>query len=155
MERRHPLDHPLVIFQPSRIHGIGGFAWVDLRKGQRIIEYIGPKISKEKWLDEHEKGNAYLFTLDQDYYIDGSVMWNPARFLNHSCEPNCESDIVRGRIWIYAKRRINAGEELTYNYGHGLGGYEERPCNCRASTCVGFMIAEKHFATVRRRQGMA
>lgn len=153
MPTRHPLDHPLVMFQPSRIHGIGGFAWVDLRKGQRIIEYIGPKISKAKAREELNKGNAYIFTLDQDYDIDGSVAWNPARFLNHSCSPNCESDIVRGRIWIYAKRRIKAGEELTYNYGFGLGGFEDRPCNCGASTCVGFMVAEKHFATVRRRQG--
>jgi len=153
MERRHLLDHPLVIFQPSRIHGIGGFAWVDLRKGQRIIEYIGPKISKAKALAERDRGNAYLFYLDQDYYIDGSVMWNPARFLNHSCAPNCESDIVRERIWIYALRRIKAGEELTYNYGYGLGGYEERPCNCGASACAGFMVAQKHFVTVRRRQG--
>jgi hypothetical protein len=50
-------------------------------------------------------------------------------------------------------RRIKAGEELTYNYGHGLGGYEERPCHCGASTCVGFMVDEQYFATVRRRQG--
>ena len=155
MENRHPLNHPLVIFQPSRIHGIGGFAWVDLRKGQRIIEYIGPKISKAKALAERERGNAYIFTLDEDYDIDGSVMWNPTRFLNHSCAPNCESDIVRGRIWIYAKRRINAGEELTYNYGHGPGGFEERPCHCGASTCVGFMVDEHYFATVRRRRGPA
>jgi hypothetical protein len=55
MESRHPLDHPLVIFQPSRIHGLGGFAWVDLRKGQRIIEYIGPKVSKAKGQDEINK----------------------------------------------------------------------------------------------------
>ena len=152
MESRHPLDHPLVIFQPSRIHGVGGFAWVDLRKRQRIIEYIGPKISKAKGRDEINRGNAYLFTLDDEYDIDGSVAWNPARFLNHSCAPNCESDIVRGRIWIYAKRRINAGEELTYNYGHGLGGFEERPCNCGALGCVGFMVDEQYFPMVRRRQ---
>jgi hypothetical protein len=141
------------MFQPSHIHRLGGFAWVDLRKGQRIIEYIGPKISKAKALAERDRGNAYLFSLDEDYYIDGSVMWNPARFLNHSCAPNCESDIVRDRIWLYAKRRINAGEELTYNYGHGLGGFEDRPCNCGASACVGFMVDEHYFATVRRRQG--
>jgi SET domain-containing protein len=153
MPTRHPLDHPLVMFKPSRIHGIGGFAWVDLRKGQRIIEYIGPKISKAKGLAELEKGNAYIFSFDENYDIDGSVMWNPARFLNHSCAPNCESDIVRDQIWLYAKRRIKAGEELTYNYGHGLAGYEECPCNCGASTCVGFMVDEQYFATVRRRHG--
>jgi len=118
MEQRHPLDHPLILFQPSRIHGIGGFAWVDLRKGQRIIEYIGPKVAKAKRQEEWDRDNPYLFTLDEDYEIDGSVMWNPARFLNHSCVPNCESGMMRSRIWIYAQRRIHAGEELTYNYGY-------------------------------------
>jgi hypothetical protein len=151
MEHRHPLDHPLVLFQPSRIHGIGGFVWVDLRKGQRIIEYMGPKLAKAKRQKELERDNPYLFTLDEDSDIDGSVMWNPARFLNHSCVPNCEAVMVRGRIWIYARRRINAGEELTYNYGYRLAGYEERPCHCGASTCVGYMVAEKHFATIRNR----
>jgi hypothetical protein len=153
MEHRHPLDHPLIMFQPSRIHGIGGFAWVDLRKGQRIIEYIGPKLAKAKRQEEGERDNPYLFTLDEDYEIDGSVMWNPARFLNHCCVPNCEAAMVRQCIWIYALRRIHAGEELTYNYGYHLAGYEARPCHCGASTCVGYMVAEKHFATVRRRQG--
>jgi SET domain-containing protein len=153
MPNRHPLDHPLVMFKPSRIHGIGGFAWIDLRKGQRIIEYIGPKISKAKGLAEYERGNVYLFSLDEDYDIDGSVAWNPARFLNHSCVPNCEAAIVRQRIWLYALRRIKAGEELTYNYGLGLGGFEDRPCHCGASTCVGFMVDEQYFATVRHRRG--
>jgi hypothetical protein len=60
MPTRHPLDHPLGLFQPSRIHGIGGFAWVDLRKGQRLIEYIGPKISKAKGLAELKQGHAWI-----------------------------------------------------------------------------------------------
>lgn len=143
------------MFKPSRIHGIGGFAWVDLRRGQRIIEYMGPKISKAKGLAELERDNAYIFTLDEDYDIDGSVGWNPARFLNHSCVPNCEAAIVRSRIWLYALRRIKAGEELTYNYGHGLGGYEDRPCQCGASACVGFMVDETYLDTIRRRHGRA
>ena len=88
-----------------------------ITKGQRIIEYIGPKVAKAKKREDLERDNPYLFTLDEDYEIDGSVMWNPARFLNHSCVPNCEAVMVRGRIWIYARRRIVAGEELTYNYG--------------------------------------
>jgi SET domain-containing protein len=143
------------MFKPSRIHGIGGFAWVDLRKGQRIIEYIGPKITKEKGLAELQQDNAYIFSLDDEYDVDGSVPWNPARYLNHSCVPNCEVAIVRQRIWLYALRRIKAGEELTYNYGHGLGGYEDRPCHCGTSVCVGFMVDEQYFATVRHRQGKA
>jgi uncharacterized protein len=84
-----------------------------------------------------------------------SVAWNPARFLNYSCVPNCEAVIVRERIWLYALRRIKAGEELTYNYGLGLGGFEERPCHCGASACVGFMVDEPYFAAVRHRRGQA
>ncbi len=144
-------DHPLVLFNASPIDGTGGFARVNLRKGKRIIEYIGPKLSKARGQDELDRDNAYIFTLDKDSVIDGSVAWNPARFLNHSCQPNCESGLVWGRIWLYALRSIRAGEELTYNYGHGLAGYEDRPCHCGAPTCVGFRVAEKHFAAIRKR----
>ena len=151
--RRQP-DHPLVAFKKSPIHGTGGFARVDLRRGKRIIEYVGPRLSKAEGQAELDQGNAYIFTLDEDYDVDGSVEWNPARFLNHSCEPNCESEIVRSGIWLYALRAIKAGEELTYNYGHGLADYQDQPCHCGASTCVGFMVAEKHFATVRKRHSV-
>jgi SET domain-containing protein len=147
--RRH--DHPLVAFKTSPIDGTGGFARVDLRRGKRIIEYIGPRLSTAEGQIELDQHNAYIFTLDEVSVIDGSVAWNLARFLNHSCEPNCESGIVRNRLWLYALRAIKAGEELTYNYGHGLGGYQDRPCRCGASTCVGYRVAEKHFATIRKR----
>ena len=151
--RRQP-DHPLVDFKKSPIHGRGGFARVDLRRGKRIIEYVGPRLSKAEGQHELDKGNGYIFILDELTDVDGSVVWNPARFLNHSCDPNCESQVVRGRIWIYARRAIKSGEELTYNYGHDLADYEDGPCNCGAPSCVGFMVAEEHFATLRdeRRQ---
>jgi SET domain-containing protein len=152
-KRRQQDNHPLVIFKKSTIHGTGGFARVDLRREKRIIEYVGPKLSKAEAQAELDQHNAYLFTLDEDYDIDGSVAWNPARFLNHSCAPNCEAEVVRGHIWLYAARSIKAGEELTYNYGHGLAGYEDRPCHCGASSCVGYMVAEKHFDTIRQRYG--
>ena len=153
MQPNHHLDHPLVIFKRSPIHGIGAFAWVDLARGKRIIEYIGPIISKAQGVAELENGNAYLFTLDENHDIDGSVSWNPARYLNHSCEPNCEADIRRGRVWLYALRRIRAGEELTYNYSYGLEGYEERPCHCGSPQCVGYMVAEEWFPLLRRGHG--
>jgi SET domain-containing protein len=144
-------DHPLVEFKQSPIHGTGGFARVNMRRGKRIIEYVGPKLSRSQRPVEPDPHNAYIFTLDEDYDIDGSVEWNPARFLNHSCEPNCESGMVRLRIWLYARRTIKVGEELTYNYGHGLSDYQDRPCHCGASTCVGYRVAEKHFAKIRKR----
>jgi SET domain-containing protein len=147
----HP-EHHLITFEKSNIHGMGGFARVDIRRGKRIIEYIGRKLSKAEGQAELQQQNVYIFTLDDEHDIDGSVSWNLARFLNHSCDPNCEAEIVRGRIWIFARRHIKAGEELTYNYSHGLEGYEERPCQCGAHNCVGYMVAEEFFARLRQRQ---
>ena len=147
----NPDEHPLAAFKTSAIHGTGGFARVDLQEGQRIIEYVGPRLAPADLQTAIDAGNAYLFILDADDAIDGSVAWNPARFLNHSCDPNCESRIVRGRVWFYALRAIRAGEELTYNYGNGLSDYLDRPCRCGASACVGFRVAAKHFATLRKR----
>jgi hypothetical protein len=152
MPKQFRNDHPLVVFKPSTIHGIGGFARVDMRRGRRIIEYVGVKISKAQGQVELNKQNVYIFTLDEDYDVDGSVAWNAARFLNHSCAPNCEATIGRGRIWIAALRPIKAGEELTYNYSYDLEGYADRPCHCGAPTCVGYMVAEACFDTLRQRQ---
>ena len=150
----NPHDHPLVMFKTSAIHGTGGFARVNLQQGQRVIEYIGPRLTQARLQEAIDASNAYLFILDADDAIDGSVAWNPARFLNHSCEPNCESRITCGRVWFYALRAIRAGEELTYNYGHGLSGYLDRPCGCKSATCVGFRVAAKHFATLRKRHSL-
>ena len=108
--------HPLVSFRKSKIQGTGGFAKVDIRRGKRIVEYDGPRISQEEAQALIEQGNAYIFILDDEAAINGWAPWNMARFINHSCAPNCESRIVRDRVWLYALRTIRAGEELTYNY---------------------------------------
>jgi SET domain-containing protein len=142
-----------VSFRRSPIQGTGGFAKIDIRRGKRIVEYAGPRLSTEQAQALMERGNAYIFTLSDEVAIDGWVPWNTARFLNHSCEPNCESRIVRGRVWLYALRSIQAGEELTYNYGYGLGDAEANPCHCEAPTCVGYIVAAPHFDTLRQRHG--
>jgi uncharacterized protein len=149
MQKRGQEDHPLIVFKSSAIHGMGGFARRDIRRGKRIVEYVGIKLSKTKAQTELDKQNVYIFTLNDAHDIDGSVEWNPARFLNHSCKPNCEVEIVRGRIWIYALCDIKVGEELTYNYSYDFEDYEHRPCNCGAPNCVGYMVAEQFFDTVR------
>jgi uncharacterized protein len=149
MQKRGQKDHPLIVFKPSTIHGMGGFARRDIRRGKRIVEYVGLKLSKAKAQMALHQQNVYIFTLDDTYDIDGSVEWNPARFLNHSCNPNCEVEIIRARIWIYALCDIKAGEELTYNYSYDFEDYEHRPCNCGAPNCVGYMVAEQFFDTVR------
>jgi SET domain-containing protein len=145
--------HPLVSFRKSKIQGTGGFAKVDMRLGKRIVEYQGPRISQAEAQALLAQGNAYLFTLDEEVAIDGWVRWNTARFINHSCEPNCESRIVRGRVWLYALRAIQAGEELTYDYGYSLEDAEANPCRCGAPSCVGYIVAAEHVDALRQRRG--
>ncbi len=152
MKKRLRNAHPLVAFKKSKIHGTGGFARTDIQRGIRIIEYVGPKLPKAEAQAELEKQNSYIFTLDDHYDVDGSVEWNLARFINHGCKPNCEAEIDGDRIWILARRSIKAGEELTYNYSYDLDEYEDRPCNCGSPDCVGYMVAERYFKTLRERR---
>ncbi len=140
----------LIRFGPSAIHGIGGFARKVIPAGTPVIEYVGERIDKKESLRRCEAGNPFVFSLDEQWDLDGSVGWNPARFLNHSCEPNCEAELRNGRIWIVARRDISPGEELTFNYGFDLVDYREHPCRCGAPGCVGYMVAEEFFEMVRR-----
>ena len=89
-----------------------------------------------------------FFDLDETTDLDGNVEHNPARFINHSCSPNCEAQSEEDRIWIVALRDIKAGEELGFNYGYDLEDYLEHPCRCGAKNCVGYIVAEEfcsHF----------
>lgn len=143
-----------VVFRRSPIHGIGGFAKKDIPAGTRILEYVGEKITKEESARRCQANNVYIFCLNDRYDIDGNVPWNPARFLNHSCRPNCETELDEDeeRIWILALRDIRAGEELTFNYGYDLSEYKDYPCNCGAPDCVGYIVAEEFFEHVRRQR---
>jgi uncharacterized protein len=140
----------LVCFHRSAIHGIGGFAKVDIAAGTRVIEYIGERITKGESLCRCESNNEYIFSLDDDHDLDGNVPWNPARFLNHSCDPNCEVEPNAGRVWIVARRNIRAGEEITFNYGYDLEDYRQHACCCGAADCVGYIVSEEFFDHVRR-----
>jgi uncharacterized protein len=142
----------LLVFKSSPIHGMGGFARVDIPAGARVIEYVGEKITKQESLARCEQNNEYIFALDDEHDLDGQVSWNPARFLNHSCEPNCEARLEGGCIWVIAIREIRAGEELTFNYGYDLADYAEHPCGCGAPGCVGYIVAEEFFEHVRRQK---
>ena len=139
-----------VIFKTSPIQGTGGFARTDISSGARIIEYLGEKITKQESLARCEQNNPYIFALSDTEDLDGNVDWNPARFLNHSCAPNCEAQWIAGSIWLVAIRAIRVGEELTFNYGYDLADYREHPCRCGSGSCVGFMVAEEFFEHVRR-----
>ena len=136
---------------PSLIHGTGGFTSIDLAQGTRVIEYVGERITKSESLNRCEAGNQCIFYLDEVWDLDGSVSWNPARFLNHSCSPNCDAELIEGQIWMVARRAIAAGEELTFNYSYDLTDFREHPCHCGSTECVGFIVAEDLFEAVRGR----
>jgi len=94
--------------------GLGLFAVVPMNKGTTIIEYIGERISV---VEGNLRNNRYIFNVSSRIDIDGSPRYNTARYINHSCKPNCEAINRRGRVFIVAKKNIKAGEELHYNYG--------------------------------------
>lgn len=137
----------------SKIHGSGVFATKNIKKGTRIIEYIGEKIKKsegdkrserriKKFLDSKETGSVYIFELNKKYDIDGSPEYNKARYINHSCDPNCEVDIIDDKIWISAIKNIKKGVELSYDYGYEFDeDFRDHPCKCGSQSCVGFIIS--------------
>ena len=133
---------PAIIVKDSPIHGSGGFAGTDIHTGTKLIQYIGEKISKAESLRRCESKNDYIFYLDEEFDLDGSVETNIARFLNHSCSPNCEAQRIDGQIWLVSLRDIRAGEELTFDYGYDLEFFREHPCRCGAPNCYGYVLAE-------------
>lgn len=137
----------------SAIHGTGLFATRDIPAEYRLIEYVGRLVDKEESERLCENNNPYIFYIDEDWDLDGSVSWNPARFINHSCAPNCEVDQGDdNRIWIDTIRLIKAGEEISYNYGYDMESFQDYPCRCGASDCVGYMVAEEHKTRVLRQR---
>ena len=135
----------------SKIHNRGVFAVQDIKKGSRIFQYLGEKISKdegdrrseiqiEEAEKDPEKGQVYVFELNKKYDIDGNVPENDAKYINHSCKPNCEADIINDEIWIISTKDVKKGQELTYDYSYGLDDFEEYPCNCQSDDCFGYIL---------------
>lgn len=142
---------PMIRVRNSRIHGKGVFATRRIRKGTRIIEYIGERLSHEeadrRYEDHDENDNhTFLFIVDKKTVIDAGVGGNAARFINHSCDGNCESVIENGRVYIEAIRTIQPGEELGYDYE--IGREPDDPpnvdeifaCRCGTAKCRGTML---------------
>ena len=128
-------DHHFKMVKVKRgLAGLGLFAGEDIKKGEMIIEYIGNILTKEE--AEKINTNQYLFEVNRNKTIDGSVRWNIARYCNHACEEagNAESDIKKGRVFIKAIKNIKAGEEITYDYGEEFVNEYIAPygCNCIA-----------------------
>ena len=108
--------------------GLGLFATRPFKKGERIIEYIGRTLTNA---EEYSSRSKYLFEVNSRKTIDGAVRTNIARYINHSCKPNCEPEIERGHIYIDAIKNIKAGEELVYDYGEEYFNEHIRPYGCR------------------------
>jgi uncharacterized protein len=114
------------------VSGKGVFAMEEIPKGKRIIEYIGRNVPVEK---QETQTGRYLFETGRKKMIDGNIQENIARFINHSCRPNCEADGPSGKVFIYSKRKIKAGEELTYDYGEEYFEDYIKPIGCKCEKC--------------------
>ncbi len=125
---------------PSPIAGKGLFAAQDIKKGAKIIQYIGKKITQEESDRCLAAGNVYIFGLNERYSIDGDTPKNTARYINHSCDPNCQTEQFGNTIWIVSSKDIQAGEELTYNYGYEVDDPPADPCHCGAHNCCGYIL---------------
>ncbi len=145
-------DLPFAI-RPSPIQGLGAFATRFISEGTRLIEYAGERLTPEeadaRYPDNDERHHTFLFAIDDDVVVDASVNGNEARFLNHSCDPNCDVIVEDKRLWIETIRDVEPGEELVYDYAFVL---EERhtpaakrryPCSCGAQNCRGTILAKK------------
>ncbi len=115
------------------INGLGLFAKVPIKKGECIIEYFGEVITAA---EANRRGGRYLFETSSNRHIDGTTRKNIARYINHSCRPNCEPDTARGRVYISAIRNIQPGEELCYDYGKEYWEEYIKPKGCMCVKCT-------------------
>jgi uncharacterized protein len=110
------------------VSGRGLFAYSPIKKGSCVIEYFGRTITEA---EEYTCNSLYLFAVTKKKTIDGSVKRNTARYINHSCRPNCEAEVFKGRVYIMAKKNIKEGEELAYDYGKDFFNEHIKKKGCR------------------------
>ena len=138
----------------SGVHGKGVFALQDLAEGETLIEYVGEVISWPEALRRHphdpaQPNHTFYFHINETRVIDANVGGNSSRWINHSCQPNCEADEIGERVFIKALRNIAAGDELFYDYGLVIDArYTKKlladyPCWCGAPDCRGTLLAPK------------
>jgi len=142
-----------LVLRSSKIHDAGCYTTAPIKKGTRVIEYTGPRITIEEADERYvDSERTYLFGLtDEKHVIDGNGV---AAFINHCCDPNCEADEFDGRVWIIAIRDIEAGEELTYDYNL-YDGEDDDPslCLCGVKNCRGSLYSASELE--RRAQDAA
>ena len=155
---------PLYVVRDSDIHGRGVFAARRVRKGTRIVEYTGERISNKEADRRYDdtrmkRHHTFLFTLDSKTVIDGAIKTGggDASFINHSCEPNCEAVITGRKIFIHALHTIEPGEELAYDYQYERTGKNDAElekfyvCKCGAPSCRGSIMKPAKNKTPRAR----
>ena len=140
--------------QKSKIDNKGLYASQDIRKGTKIIQYKG-KIITTKQSDNNPKFDnnkaIYLFNLNKRYDLDGDFKFNTARLINHSCDPNCEVLGEGLKLWIYAMKNINEGDELSYDCGFAFDkDFRQFPCKCGSKNCIGYIVREGSRWRVRK-----
>ena len=147
----------------SKIHAYGIFATQDIPKNTNIIEYIGEKVTRKegdrrsekrlkKYLNSKITGSVYIFELNSKYDIDGSPKFNKARYINHSCNPNCEVEIIKNRIWIKSLKKIKKGEEISYDYGYEFDedDFQDHVCKCGSKNCIGYIISSDDWSKFKK-----
>jgi SET domain-containing protein len=145
-------DRPFEV-RASSNQGLGAFATRLIPAGTRLIEYAGERLTAAqadaRYPEDGTRHHTFLFAIDDDVVIDAAVDGNDARFINHSCDPNCDAVVDEQRIWIETIRDVFPGEELAYDYAYEL---EERhtpaakkryPCACGAATCRRTILTKK------------
>lgn len=162
-KKKIEVDNEWIEVRQSPIHGYGCFAIKTIPKDTRILQYVGEKITKtesnrrgllqEERAKKNGDGLVYIFELNKRYDIDGNVPENTARYVNHSCEPNCEAVNIRGRIWYVALRDIEEGEEVFIDYGYDMEHFLDHPCRCGTESCVGYIVHKSQRWRVRRMLG--
>jgi uncharacterized protein len=156
-------ENPYVAVRESEIHGRGVYASRRIRKGTRIIEYVGDRISHDEADARYDAkpaddGHTFLFVVDDDLCIDAGIGGNAARFINHKCDANCETVIEDRRVFIEAIRTIEPGEELGYDYQltwESTDDPEELKlyaCRCGAADCRGTMLDRESLDAKRRKE---
>ena len=113
--------------------GLGFFTLDPIAFDKKIVEYIGEILTTE---ESEQKGGKYLMTLNEDYVIDGSPRSNKARYINHACEPNAKAYRSGARVWIWSLRAIEAGEEITIDYGKDYFDEQIKPIGCKCAKCL-------------------
>lgn len=145
----------------SPIHGKGVFASRFIRKGTRIIEYLGERIDKKEsnrrglalFEEASKSGGAsvYIFDVNEQWDLDGNKPFNHARLINHTCEPNTEMVNEEDRLFLFALRDIRKGEELSFDYGYDIEHFLDHPCRCGKPGCVGYIVSRSQWAQLRKR----